>query len=818
MNDRTAPEPRDADRRYRLLVDSAVDYAIVACDLEGRITSWNKGAEHLLGWTEREMLGQKVHRLFTPEDCEKGVVEKELETAARDGRAVDERWHLRKDGQRFWASGELMPIRQEQGQLEGYLKILRDQTPAKLAEARTEALVDTVRAGEERLQMALEVGGMGIWQTSLQTGESIWWPGMAEMHGLPAGSAPRTPEDYYAMVHPEDRASVVDAVQQALADGTGHRVEYRVLWPDGSTRWVEGRGRVRRDAQGKPTLMAGICLDITRRKQTEHDLKFLAEASAELAGLNDYQGTLDRIARLAVPRFADWCAVDMLDDDGATLRRVAVAHVDPAKVHLAHELHQRFPPDRDAPSGPWNVIRTGRSELVSDITPDLLDAGTRSPAYVAILRTLGLTSYLGVPLSARGRTLGVLIFISAESRRRYTEEDRALAEDLARRAGVAVDNARLMVAMKESDRAKDVFLATLAHELRNPLAPIWNGLSIIKRAKGDAGRIEQIGGIIERQVGQLTRLVDDLLDVSRISTGKIELKKEPTNLVSILNSAVETSRPHIEAAHHKLSISFPDEPTDLIADPARMAQVFSNLLNNAAKYTRRGGQIEVAVQSHPHELVVKVRDNGTGIAREMLGKVFGLFTQVTHPTERRQGGLGIGLSLVDGLVRLHGGRVEAHSAGLDQGSEFTVHLPRVLRPPSPGAAPAPAGAAGGDAVNGNARRLLVVDDNEDSASTVAELLKMSGNEVSVAHDGTSAVERTASFRPDVVLLDIGLPDINGYEVARRIRRLEGVRQPILIALTGWGQLQDKQAAAQAGFDHHWTKPVDPARLQELSSR
>jgi CheY-like chemotaxis protein len=277
------------------------------------------------------------------------------------------------------------------------------------------------------------------------------------------------------------------------------------------------------------------------------------------------------------------------------------------------------------------------------------------------------------------------------------------------------------------------------------------------------------------------------------------------------------SRPHIESAHHKLSISFPDGPTNLQADPARLAQVFSNLLNNAAKYTRRGGRIDVVVEAEPQELVVRVRDNGTGIQPDMLGKVFGLFTQVTHPTERRQGGLGIGLSLVDGLVRLHGGRVEAHSAGLDQGSEFTVYLPRreaeQAMPQAPRAAAfAPAAPAAG------ARRLLVVDDNEDAANTVAELLQMSGNEVAVASDGVSAVAKTAEFRPDVVLLDIGLPDINGYEVARRIRKLEGVRQPILIALTGWGQQQDKDAAAEAGFDHHWTKPVDPARLQELSAR
>ena len=689
------------------------------------------------------------------------------------------------------------------------VQALPRQEPARLA--------DTLQESEERLQIALEAGGMGIWEIDVPTGQSTWWPGMERLHGRSAEAPAPDRAAYLAMIHPDDRDRFRQAVERSVSGSGWHRVEYRVVWPDGTVHWLEARGRVKRDANGRPLVMSGVCLDITRRKHTELDLQFLAQASAELAGVADYQTTLDRIARLAVPHFADWCAIDLLLPDGR-LHRVAAAHVDADKVHLAHELHRRYPPDPESPVGTWNVLRTGQGMLVSDITNEMVVAGTSDPELLAILRDLGLRSYIGAPLTARGRTMGVLTFVTAESGRRYNGEDLALAEDLARRAAVAIENAQLLVAMKESDRAKDVFLATLAHELRNPLAPIWNGLSIIKRSRSDPARIEQIGGIMERQVGQLVRLVDDLLDVSRISTGKIELKKETTNLVHVINAAVEISRPHIEAAHHKLSITFADEPTNLQADPARLTQVFSNLLINAAKYTRRGGRIDVIVEAHPRELVVRVRDNGTGIEPEMLGKVFGLFTQITHPTERRQGGLGIGLSLVDGLVRLHGGRVEAHSAGLDQGSEFTVHLPRREADSVLPAGPKAAAAPGSGAPAPGARRLLVVEDNEDAANTVAELLQMSGNEVAVARDGVSAVKQTAEFRPDVVLLDIGLPDINGYEVARRIRKLEGVRQPILIALTGWGQQQDKDAAAAAGFDHHWTKPVDPARLQELSAR
>ena len=695
---------------------------------------------------------------------------------------------------------------------------IRVSVPAGPAPSEDAArrLEDHLRQSEEWLQLALEAGGMGVWQIDLVSGQSTWWPGMERLHGRPEGSPPLHGETYYEVVHADDRDRLRATLKDSVERTGWHRIEYRVVWADGSIHWLEAKGRVRCDANGRPVSMGGVCLDIDRRKQTEHDLRFLAQASAELAGVADYQETLDRIARLAVPHFADWCAIDLLQADGS-LKRVAAAHVDPDKAHLAHELHRRYPPDPKSPTGVWNVLRTGQGELIPEITQEMLQQRARDPELLKIVQGLGLRSYIGAPLAVRGRTLGVASFVTAKSGRRYGQADLELAEDLGRRAGVAIENARLLDALRESDRAKDVFLATLAHELRNPLAPIWNGLSIIKRARGDIQRIENVGGIMERQVGQLSRLVDDLLDVSRIGTGKIELKREPTNLVHVIAAAVEISRPHIELAHHKLSISFPDGSTDLVADPARLAQVFSNLLNNAAKYTRRGGRIDVVVESSPDELVVRVRDNGTGIAPDMLGKVFGLFTQVTQPTERRQGGLGIGLSLVEGLVRLHGGRVQAYSGGVDQGSEFTVRLPRHRLRDAPEAAgkaapsvPAPPQA--------QSRRLLVVDDNEDAASTVAELLRMSGNEVKIAHDGGSAVSVTAEFRPDLVLLDIGLPDINGYEVARRIRKLPGVRQPVLIALTGWGQQQDKDAAAQAGFDHHWTKPVDPQRLQELSAR
>ncbi|MBA3773229.1 MAG: PAS domain S-box protein [Ramlibacter sp.] len=804
----------DLDSHYQQIVDSAVEYAIVTADLDGRITSWSTGARRLLGWSAEEMLGQTLHQFFTPEDVESGQVEREMELAQRDGRANDERWHLRRGGERFWASGEMAPLKTAAGETIGVVKILRDCTEQKQHEGETLRLTDSLRASEERLQLALDVGGMGVWEANLRTGETIWWPGMKRIHGLRLSAPGLSPDAYQDVIYPDDRAHYKKTTEAAMKRSTVFRVEYRIVWADGSVHWVEARGKPILDADGNQVMLTGVCLDVTPRKRVENDLKFLAEASAELAHLSDYQTTLDRIARQAVPVFADWCTVDVLDEDGS-LKRVAAAHVDPAKVQLAHELHLRFPPDPRAPTGPWTVLRTGKSEFVREFSREMLEAATTQKDHLGALRAMGLRSLLSVPLSARGKVLGVMSFVTAESRRTYTEDDLTMAEDLARRAGTAIENAKLLRVMQESERAKDVFLATLAHELRNPLAPIWNGLTIIRRLPGEQDRVLQVADIIERQVGQLSRLVEDLLDVSRIGTGKIELKKELTSLKHIIGSAVEISRPHVEAAHHKLSITLTDAPTDVDVDPGRMAQVFSNILNNAAKYTPAGGKIDVVVEAPPEELVVRVRDNGTGIAPDMLGKVFGLFTQVTESAGRRQGGLGIGLSLVDGLVRMHGGRVEARSEGLGRGSEFIVYLPRASRPTLQ--IPAAAAIRAEKAPGMTGRRILVVDDNVDAAATVAELLSLTGNEVAMVHDGESAVARTREFRPDVVLLDIGLPDIDGYEVARRIRKLEGVRQPTLIALTGWAQQQDKDLAAEAGFDHHWTKPVDPQRLIELSS-
>jgi CheY-like chemotaxis protein len=374
-----------------------------------------------------------------------------------------------------------------------------------------------------------------------------------------------------------------------------------------------------------------------------------------------------------------------------------------------------------------------------------------------------------------------------------------------------IENAQLYEELLEADRRKDEFLATLAHELRNPLAPIRNAVQLLRAEPSPRKELQLARDIIDRQLNQMVRLVDDLLDVSRITRGKLQLRTERIALADAVNSAIETSRPLIELAGHELTVSLPAEPILLEADLTRLAQVFSNLLNNAAKYTDRGGQIRLSAWREGSDVVVSVADTGIGVSAEQLPRIFEMFSQVTPALERTQGGLGIGLSLVRGLIEMHGGSIEARSDGVGRGSDFRVRLPVLLEIPAGlsercGAEATPAGVQ---------CRVLVVDDNQDAAKSLALMLRALGHTCETAFDGAEALQVAERFRPEVALLDIGMPKFNGYEVARRLRAEPWGRGLMLIALTGWGQEEDKRLAREAGFDHHLTKPATMDELQRL---
>jgi signal transduction histidine kinase/DNA-binding response OmpR family regulator len=543
---------------------------------------------------------------------------------------------------------------------------------------------------------------------------------------------------------------------------------------------------------------------------------FLAEASTVLFGSLDYEAIPRGLARQAIPLLGDVCAVTI---DGGRVRRTELAWVDLERGAQAATSAADDPLMAILAGRVARVLATGEPQLIQDLAAPAAgsadDAGSAAEINASHATGPGFAprSAIVVPLQARGRILGTIALARRDPHQPYQQEHLALAEDLADRAAIAIDTARLYRDIHENDQRKNEFLAMLAHELRNPLAPIRNAVYILRKLGLNDTKLQWANDIIARQVEQMVRLVDDLLDISRITEGKIQLRREPVDVGSIVDRAVEISRPLIDARKHTLTVAVPEEPLTVDADKVRLAQVLANLLNNAAKYTGEGGTIAVEVSRVADEAIFRVRDNGIGISPEMLSSVFDLFTQADRSLDRSQGGLGIGLTLARRLIEMHGGRVEAYSEGANRGSEFIIRmavLPETLRTSAP--------AVVTTTNDRSARRcVLLVDDQADVVRSLAQLLRLGGHEVRSALNGPEALSELVSYRPDVILLDIGLPGMDGYEIARSIRQQPGMETVYLVALTGYGQDEDKRRSQEAGFNQHFVKPVDPDALLALLS-
>jgi PAS domain S-box-containing protein len=580
--------------------------------------------------------------------------------------------------------------------------------------------------------------------------------------------------------------------------------EVRLRARDGSIRHavIDSNGRFE---DGRFVHSRCFTRDVTDRKNAESSLGFLHRSSQTLAELVDYRTTLERIAQLAVPDFADWCTVQVPGPDGIEL--VAWAHRDPQRAQLVREAFERHPSDPSAEYGIPLVLRTGKPELVRIITDDMLVTAARTESHLRLLRELGLSSSMTVAFTTKKGPRGAIRFVAAESGRRYTKADLDTARDLAVQASIAIDNALLYEEAREADRRKDEFLATLAHELRNPLAPIRSGIDLLAL---DPEAREETVDLMRRQIEHLVRLADDLLDISRITHGKVELRREVVELSGIVTAAVAAVRAAAEEKAHDLTVVLPEDSIWLDADPVRVMQVLENLLSNAVKYTNPGGSIEISSSREDGFAAVRVRDDGIGIDSELIAQVFEPFTQAPRGLDRPRGGLGIGLTLVRQFTELHGGTVSVSSEGHERGSEFVVRWP--LAPAPKDAAPVerspyrpPAG-----------RRVLVVDDNAMAASVLAMLLdRLGAGRVEVATDGFAALSKARELRPDVVLLDIGLPGKDGYQVARELRGHSELDGAVLVALTGYGQEEDRLRSREAGFDEHLVKPASIDDLQRV---
>jgi signal transduction histidine kinase/CheY-like chemotaxis protein len=549
-------------------------------------------------------------------------------------------------------------------------------------------------------------------------------------------------------------------------------------------------------------------------EQAGRRLAFLAQASVALAGSLDSAAIGGELVQLCVPALADAAALTLVGGESGEARTEVAWAGDLGRAPLGRTVSGN--------ANAWydeTVRRVGKSAKLAVFSNR---AGTpasnrldEAPLAGLVDAPVGQETHCIAfePLLARGRILGVLALALWSSGREFDADTLAMATELAGRAATALDNALLYGKIQEEDRRKDEFLAMLAHELRNPLAPISNAVHILQMADQSPAKVGWATEVIGRQLKQLVRLVDDLLDVSRVTRGKIELRMESIDAGEVVVAAVETSRPYVDALEHTLTVLLPPEQLLLKGDFARVAQILANLINNAAKYTDRGGRISVSVAREGSEIVFRVRDTGVGIPKELLSSIFEPFTQIDRTLDRSRGGLGLGLTLVRRLVEKHGGRVQAASDGLGLGSEFTVALPAAAparqtdqgaREPAPTFAAEPLGL-----------RVLVVDDNRDVAESTAVLLRMSGCDVHVVYDGDEALRAMPRVGPDAVLLDIGLPRINGYEVAERIRAQPEYRRTLLVAISGYGQHEHKLQSQRVGFDYHIVKPIDPPVLTGL---
>jgi PAS domain S-box-containing protein len=754
---RRAEQRANEQRELLQITLHSIGDAVITTDVEGRVTSMNAVAESLTGWTKSDGVGRPLDAVFRIISADtRHPVENPVGRALRDGVVVGLANHtllIRKDGSECPIDDSAAPIRDESGTVSGCVLIFRDVTAHRRAEReRVSQLLTT-----SLLASIIESSDDAIIGKSLDGIIQSWNAAAERLFGYTAAQAVGR---HISLVIPPDRLDEEDHIIASLK--AGQRIEHfetERVRSDGHRITVSLTISPIKDDAGTVVGASKIVRDVSDRKRAEAEReKFvtLVESSTDFIGMCDLRG---------VPFFVNRAGLEMVGlDDMEAARSVPVQSFffpeDQARI-----MQEFFP----------LVLEKGHGE----IEVRFRHFKTGAAIWMAY-KVLTLPDVAGRPIAFA-----------------------TVSQDVTERKRLEDNLIRLAADLSEADRRKNEFLAMLAHELRNPLAPISNTVQALHLGGGDADTLRSASQMLQRQVGQMSRLVDDLLDMSRITRGKIELRKGRVELAPIIQQAVEAVRALYRSLDHELTVTLPPRPVHLDADPARLAQVVGNLLSNAGKFTDKGGHVWLTVEEHGTQAVIRVRDNGIGIAAEHHPRLFEMFAQVDTSLERSRDGLGIGLTLVKTLVELHGGTVDVRSDGPGRGSEFTVRLPVLIEtardaPPTTVVAPVPAAS----------RRVLIVDDSEDGAESLAMLLEFGGHTTYQAHDGVAALEAANRLRPDAVLLDIGLPGLNGYEVCSRIRNEPWGKRILLVALTGWGQDEDRHRSREAGFDAHMVKPVD----------
>ncbi|MGN6547448.1 MAG: ATP-binding protein [Aureliella sp.] len=790
---------RASEDRFRTFMDHSPANAYVK-DAAGRYLFVNRAVEQQFNRPQSEWIGKTDFDLFSHEEASH-VRENDIQVLQSKKTARFEETSTQADGPHYYMSFKF-PLQSREGSwlLAGMSLDITDQKRAVEAQQRLAAIVES----SHDAIISKDLSGI----------ITSWNSGAERLYGYRADEI--IGQHVSLIIPPERRGDLPSIIAKLQSGERIEDFETVRMAKDGRRLDVSLTISPVRNAEGKVIGASKIARDITERKRAEAAVRLSEERlAAELEAMSRLHAlssrlmmadnlteALEDVLENAIATCgADFGNIQLLNHQSGQLEIVA-------QRGFQDEFLEQFglvtPKEGSACD---ESLQNGESVVMVDVQRDLTNEPDRRAAAAAGYRAVHST-----PLKTHDGAIVGVLWTHFRLPHRVSQRDRRLLDLYARHAADLIERHRYERALRDADQRKDEFLATLAHELRNPLAPLRNGLQIMKLAGSEPQAAEQARTMMERQLEQMIHLVDDLLDLSRISRGKIELRKERVELASIIRHASETSRPVIEASNHEFSITLPPGPIYVEADVTRLAQVFSNLLNNAAKYTEPGGRIHLNIQRHDGQAVISVCDNGIGIPESMLPHVFDMFTQVDRNLERAQGGLGIGLSIVRRLVEMHGGSVEARSAGSGLGSEFVVRLPVIstVDPPH---------RHNGEADKSSTRfRILVVDDNKDAALSLALVLKLMGNETKTAHDGLEALQAAAGFRPELVLLDIGMPRLNGYDTAKRIRQEPWGKGVTLVALTGWGQEEDRRRSKDAGFDSHITKPIEPAALEQLLAK
>ncbi|MEQ8787261.1 MAG: PAS domain S-box protein [Pirellulaceae bacterium] len=755
-----------ADREWFSTTLGSIGDGVITTGVDGRVITLNRVAETLTGWTQDEAAGRMLSEVFVIVNAKtRQPVENPALRALEQGTIVGLANHTilaARDGVERFIDDSAAPIKDDQGAIVGAVLVFRDISQRYLVEQARQDQYDLTKTITDNATT-------GILMVDEHGACTFMNPAAEAMTGFSFAEAEdKVLHDLIHHTRPDGSPYLLDEcpIERALPEHHDVRDhEDQFFRKSGEAFPVMCNARpIFKEGRAAGTVIE--IRDLTREKLAEEELR---DSESRFQQLADVIPNLTWMAR--PDGHIEWYNTRWYEYTGAT----------------------------------WETMQGWGWQSVHDpeILPQVLEGWRQSLAtgepFEMVFPLRGVDGrfrpFLTRVVPFRDAEGGIVRWFGTNTDIGELEKTQKELRQIAAR-------------LSEADRRKDEFLATLAHELRNPLAPIRTGLEVMRIAHDDPARIQEVRGMLERQTAQLITLVDDLLDVSRITRGKLKLRKCPVNAADVAQSAVETSRPFIDEAGHELTVALPDHAIHLDADPHRLAQVISNLLNNAAKYTPNGGRIWLTVEREGDELRLAVRDDGIGISPDKLEQVFEMFTQVDHPVEKNYTGLGVGLTLVRSLVEMHGGKIDVHSEGPDQGSEFCIRLPLLTEE-------SPMRIAEEVETPAAKRRVLVVDDNSAAAKMLKMVVELQGHEVRTADNGREAIDVAAEFLPDVVLMDLGMPQMDGYEAAQHLRKQPWGRSMLLVALTGWGQDDDKEKTRQAGFDLHLTKPAEPAELSRI---